>query len=86
MLVELFINKAYLSSIISIGIFFGQYGLIRYINESYRYLMPHYLALEVGNLYKNFGYEDIVCSLSTFSISLLFIFLGRRIINKKSVY
>ncbi len=86
MLVELLIEKAYLSSIISVGIYFGQYGIIHMISKQYRYLMPHYLALEVNRLYNSFRYEDIICSLITILISLLFVFMGRIIIDNKSVY
>ncbi len=86
MLVELLIKKSYLSSIVSVGIYFGQYGLIHLIGKPYRYLMPHYLALEVNRLQTGFRYEDIVCSLITISISLLLVLLGRMIIENKRVY
>lgn len=86
LLVETVVRKAYLASVISLGLFFGQYAMMLLVSPRYRYLLPHFLMSESASMAATIRTEDWTCLALTGLYSLILLFVGRMAIDRKQVF
>lgn len=86
LLVETLVKKAYLASVLSLAIYFSQFGLIQLLNEKYRILLPSYLISQLNQMYSTFRFEEIMCVLFTLLLSTLLFIVGQLRMGSKNIY
>lgn len=85
-LIETLVKKAYLASILSLVVYFSQFGLIQLLNEKYRILFPQYLVGQLNQMYSTFRFEELMCVVFTLLLSGLLFIVGQLIMGTKRVY
>jgi ABC-2 type transport system permease protein len=86
LLMETWVRKSYLASILSIAVFFGQYGMLYLVGLKWRHIFPHYLMIQSTTMTMTFRSEDLTCMTLTILYSLILLLVGRLAIDHKRIY